>query len=102
MRAKSSENSTPELEMLFAAWNKGAVPKKNVATVAYKARSVLSLIDKLRAQRLLVMAGHVALPKSDLGDIAMNMMNNIHAKMVEVEKCSRLDRRSFHTLPPAG
>jgi len=68
---------TPKLEKVFAAWKKGAVPKKNVATVAHKAKSVLYLIDKPQAPQSMVMAGHVAPPKSDADDIAMNMMNNI-------------------------
>ena len=68
---------TPKLEKVFAAWKKGAVPKKNVATVAQKAKSVLYLIDKPQAPQSMVMAGHVAPPKSDPDDIAMNMMNNI-------------------------
>ena len=68
---------TPRLEKIFAAWKPGKAPKKNVATVAHKQKSVVYLIDKPQAQQSLVMAGHVAPLKSDPDDIAMNMMNNI-------------------------
>ena len=68
---------TPRLEQAFAAWKSGSVPKKNVAAVAQKQKSVLYLIDKPQAPQSLILAGHVAPPKSDPDDIAMNMMNNI-------------------------
>ncbi|HOT98398.1 MAG TPA: pitrilysin family protein [bacterium] len=68
---------TPKLEKTFAAWKSGSVPKKNVTMVAQKQKSTVYLIDKPQAPQSLILAGHVASPKSDPDDIAINMMNNI-------------------------
>jgi zinc protease len=68
---------TPKLEKIFAAWKKGTIPAKNIATVAQKQKSVVYLIDKPQSPQSLILGGHVAPPKSDPDDIAMNMMNNI-------------------------
>jgi len=68
---------TAKLEKAFAGWKQGSVAKKNIASVAQKPKSMVYLIDKPQAPQSLILAGHVAPPKSDPDDIAMSMMNNI-------------------------
>lgn len=67
----------PKLEQLFKNWKSGGVPKKNIGTVAHKSKASLYLIDKPGAQQSVILMGHVAPPKADPDDIAMNMFNNV-------------------------
>ncbi len=68
---------TPKLEKLFANWKPGSVPKKNIRTVDYPSKSTVFLIDKPGSPQSVILAGHVAPPKADPDDIAMNMLNSI-------------------------
>jgi len=68
---------SPKLEKLFKTWQKGEVPKKNISTVEQKAKSSIYLIDKPGSPQSVIIAGHVAPPKADPDDIAMNMLNSI-------------------------
>ena len=67
----------PRLESLFKTWQQGAVPKKNIGQVAQQDGASVYLIDKPGSPQSVILAGHVAPPKSDPDDIAMNMMNSI-------------------------
>jgi zinc protease len=67
----------PKLEQLFKNWKSGNVPRKNISTVAQKSKASLYLIDKPGAQQSAILVGHVAPPKADADDIAMNMFNNV-------------------------
>ncbi|HEX9975528.1 MAG TPA: pitrilysin family protein, partial [bacterium] len=68
---------TPKLEKLFATWKPGSVPKKNIRTVEHQPKSSIYLIDKPGSPQSVILAGHIAPPKADPDDIAMNMMNTI-------------------------
>jgi len=68
---------TPKLEKLFANWRPGTVPKKNIRTVDYPSKSTVFLIDKPGSPQSVILAGHIAPPKADPDDIAMNMLNSI-------------------------
>ncbi len=68
---------TPKLESLFKGWKKGEVPKKNIGKVEQKAKSSIYLIDKPGSPQSVIIAGHIAPPKADPDDIAMNMLNSI-------------------------
>ncbi|MDH4272489.1 MAG: insulinase family protein, partial [Candidatus Aminicenantes bacterium] len=67
----------PRLEKLFSGWKKGEVPKKNIGTVELPEKSSLYLIDRPQAPSSIIMAGHVALPKANPDEIAIETMNNI-------------------------
>ncbi|MFQ5709910.1 MAG: M16 family metallopeptidase [bacterium] len=67
----------PKLEKLFAKWKKGDVPKKNIGHVEQKAKSVVYLMDKPGAIQSIIFAGHVAPPKANPDEIAIETMNNI-------------------------
>ncbi len=67
----------PRLERLFASWKPGTVPAKNVRTVtAAKAQSVY-VIDRPGAEQSLILAGHVAPPKANPDEIAIEAMNAV-------------------------
>lgn len=68
---------TPRLEKLFANWKQGSVPKKNIRTVEHQPKASIYLIDKPGSPQSVILAGHIAPPKADPDDIAMNMMNMI-------------------------
>ncbi|NOY58635.1 MAG: insulinase family protein [Calditrichaeota bacterium] len=67
----------PRLEKLFKSWKKGQVPQKNINKVQQKTKSIVYLMDKPGAIQSIILAGHVAPPKSDPDDIAIETMNNI-------------------------
>jgi zinc protease len=68
---------TPRLELLLKNWQKGELPNKNIGTVGPQAKSSVYLIDKPGSPQSVIIAGHIAPPKSDPDDIAMNMLNSI-------------------------
>ena len=67
----------PRLEKLFSGWKKGEVPKKNIGAVKLPPKSSLYLIDKPQAPSSIILAGHVAPPKANPDEIAIEAMNNI-------------------------
>ncbi|MDZ7342409.1 MAG: insulinase family protein [candidate division KSB1 bacterium] len=67
----------PKLEKLFANWKPGNVQKKNIRMVEHQPKASLYLIDKPGSPQSVILAGHIAPPKADPDDIAMNMMNSI-------------------------
>lgn len=68
---------TPKLEKLFANWKQGSVRQKNIRTVEHQPSASVYLIDKPGSPQSVILAGHIAPPKADPDDIAMNMMNSI-------------------------
>ncbi|HEX2521765.1 MAG TPA: pitrilysin family protein, partial [Terriglobia bacterium] len=68
---------TPKLEQLFKGWQKGEVPKKNIGQVAQQTKPVVYLMDRPGSQQSIIFAGHVALPKANPDEIAIETMNNI-------------------------
>ncbi|MBN2089121.1 insulinase family protein [candidate division KSB1 bacterium] len=73
--ATTMNEMAPKLEKLFANWKKGKVPAKNIGEVKLAASSEVYLIDKPGAQQSMILAGHIAPPKSHPEEIAMDMMN---------------------------
>ncbi len=67
----------PKLEKLFATWPGGSVPKKNFADVERPAKQVLYLLDRPGSIQSIIFAGHLAPPKSNPDEIAIETMNNI-------------------------
>lgn len=67
----------PLLETTLKSWKSGAVPKKNISAVAAAGKSTVYLMDKPGAQQSVVIGAHIAPPKSDAADIAIETMNNI-------------------------
>ncbi|MFQ5831043.1 MAG: M16 family metallopeptidase, partial [Candidatus Methylomirabilia bacterium] len=60
---------------LFSSWTKAAVPKKNIGTVAHRGQSMVYLLDRPGAVQSVILAGHVAPPKANPKEIAIETMN---------------------------
>ena len=67
----------PRLEKLFSVWQPGDVPKKNIHNVDQQKKSVVYLIDRPDSLQSVILAGHVAPPKSNPDEIAIETMNKI-------------------------
>jgi zinc protease len=67
----------PKLERLFAGWRPGAVPEKKLAKVAAQPRSRVYLIDRPGASQSVVFAGHLAPPKANPDEAALQIVNEI-------------------------
>jgi len=67
----------PKLEKLFAAWQSAPVPKKNLATVAHLEKTTIYLIDKPGAVQSMILAGHIAPPRANPNETAIDVMNTI-------------------------
>ena len=66
----------PKLEKLFAGWQPGDVPKKNLAKVDPPPKAVY-LIDRPGALQSYLIAGNPALPKNSPQEIAADTMNDL-------------------------
>ena len=67
----------PKLERLFARWEPGEVPAKNIGTVAQQPRSTVYLLDRPDAIQSLILVGNVAPPKANPDEPAIETMNQI-------------------------
>jgi zinc protease len=65
----------PRVEKLFAAWPKGEVPRKNVASAILGERTAVYLIDRPGSQQSMILAGLLAPPKKSADDIALQAFN---------------------------
>ncbi len=75
--AATMDKIQPKLEKLFKNWAPGAVPQKNIGTVEHQPNPTIYLMDKPGAVQSAIFAAHVAPPKSDPNDIAIETMNII-------------------------
>jgi zinc protease len=67
----------PKLEKLFAAWQAGDVPRKNIAAVNLPDKPVVYIVDRPGSQQSLILAGNVAPPRNNPREVAIVTMNNI-------------------------
>jgi zinc protease len=67
----------PKLERLFATWKPGDVPQKNIATVSRQQRPVVYMIDRPGSLQSVIIAGHVAPPKANPQEVAIETMNGV-------------------------
>ncbi len=67
----------PKLEALFGGWKGGDVPTKNLADVPLQPKQVVYLIDRPGSVQSMVIAGHVAPPKANPDEIAIEALNRI-------------------------
>jgi zinc protease len=75
--ATTLDEVTPKLEKLFAKWQQGSVPQKNVSPVEHQAKSVVYLMDRPGSIQSVIFAGHIAPPKANPNEIAIETMNSI-------------------------
>jgi zinc protease len=67
----------PKLEKLFAGWETGPVPRKNLDLVPRPTKSTIYLVDKPGALHSVVIAGTIAAPPNARDEIALETMNNV-------------------------
>ncbi len=67
----------PKLEKVFAAWQAGPVPTKNLKTVPRPDHSAIYLVDKPGALHSVVIAGTIVPPPNPQDEIAFETMNNV-------------------------
>jgi zinc protease len=67
----------PKLEKLFRSWKEGDVPEKNIGPVEHQPASVVYIMDRPDAEQSVIFAGHVAPPKANPDEIAIETMNYI-------------------------
>jgi zinc protease len=68
---------TPKIEKLFAGWQKGDVPKKNISHVELPAKPVVYLLDRPGALQSDIIVAEVAPPKNNPEEVAIETMNSI-------------------------
>jgi zinc protease len=68
---------TPKLEKLFAGWQAGEVPKKNISRVELPPKPVVYLLDRPGALQSDIMVAQVAPPKNSPEEVAIETMNSI-------------------------
>ncbi|MGD9899804.1 MAG: M16 family metallopeptidase, partial [Calditrichaceae bacterium] len=66
-----------KIENLFKNWKPGEVPVKNVNPVEQKTKPVVYIMDRPGALQSIIFAGHVAPPKNNPDEIAIETMNNV-------------------------
>ncbi len=75
--ATTMDEIKPKLERLFAGWEPGDVPAKNIATVAQQPRPVVYLIDRPGSLQSIIMAGNIAPPKANPEEVSIQTMNGV-------------------------
>jgi zinc protease len=67
----------PRLERLFGEWRRGEVPQKNLATVDHQPGSTVYIMNRPGAIQSIILAAHIAPPKSNPDEIAIETMNTM-------------------------
>jgi zinc protease len=68
---------TPALEKRFASWKAGTAPTKNIAQVANRNAQSIYLIDRPGSEQSVIFAGHLAPPKGNDQEVAIETMNTV-------------------------
>ncbi|RPH35533.1 insulinase family protein, partial [bacterium] len=67
----------PKLEKLFKEWKGGETPLKNISPVGQQSASSVYILDRPGSMQSIIFAGHVAPPRANPQEIAIESMNNI-------------------------
>lgn len=67
----------PRLESAFGAWSAGDAPEKTVSTVAMRDGGTVYLMDRPGAAQSMIFAGHVAPPRGNAEEIAIQTLNTV-------------------------
>ncbi len=67
----------PMLERALRDWTSASVPTKNLATVAHQPGSSVYLLNRPGAKQSVIIAAHIAPPKGNPDEIAIETMNTI-------------------------
>ena len=71
------EELRPQLEKQFSKWKQGDTPEKNIGTVSQRSESTVYLVDRPDSEQSIIFAGHVAPPKNNDREIAIEAMNEV-------------------------
>jgi len=67
----------PRLEKQFAAWRSGDIPGKDIGDVAHREKPTVYLMDRPGASQSVIFAGHLAPPRANPQEEAIETMNTI-------------------------
>ncbi len=67
----------PKLDALFAGWQPGEVPEKNIEQVKLPDASAVYLVDRPGSLQSILFAGHLAPPKANPNEISIEAMNEV-------------------------
>ena len=67
----------PMLESRFDGWDAGDVPQKNIASVDVPQQETIYLLDRPGSAQSIIFAGHVAPPKANPDEFAIQSMNSV-------------------------
>ncbi len=67
----------PRLERLFTGWQPGTVPAKSIASVQQQPRPTVYIMDRPGSLQSVIIAGHVAPPKANPKEVAIQTMNGV-------------------------
>ena len=67
----------PKLELVFASWEAADVPAKSIGTVPARTGSEVYLIDRPGSQQSVIFAGHLAPPRSNPNEMAIEAVNTV-------------------------
>lgn len=67
----------PLLESSLRGWGRAGVPTKNVANVDFRNGGKVYLMDRPGSMQSVILAGHVAPPKANPDELAIQTMNNV-------------------------
>lgn len=68
---------TPKLEQVFASWEAADVPAKSIGTAPVRTGSEVYLIDRPGSQQSVIFAGHLAPPRSNPNEMAIEAVNTV-------------------------
>ncbi len=68
---------TPLLEKAFAGWKPGAVPQKNIPTVAAADKPLIYLMNKPGAQQSVIYGAQLASPENAPDQVPLSVVNNV-------------------------
>lgn len=75
--AAKAEELTPMLERVFGAWRPAQTPERKMPPPRPPQRSRIYILDRPGAQQSVILGGHLAPPKSDPDEVALEIMNAI-------------------------
>ena len=73
----SRDEIKDRLDRLFARWEPGEIPRKNLGSVEQKSASEVYIVDRPGSEQSIIIAGHIVPPKSDERDLALDTANHI-------------------------
>lgn len=71
------EKIVPKIKEIFGSWEKGEVPQKNLSDVQPQEKVRVFLMDRPESLQSVIIAGHLAPPKANPNEVAIETLNHI-------------------------